>query len=127
VTHLPRAKRVVIAIIDLVSRYWIEFLVLAEETSTQVRIVFTRALQAQGLLSEALARTADGSVPIDVDDDARPILLAVSDNGGADDSGSTRQFMAFTRSLVTLAGRALRPIKRGSKASSDTSRRSGLT
>jgi putative transposase len=85
VTHFTRAKRAVIAIIDLVSRYWINYLVSAEETSTQVQIVFTRALEAQGLLTEVLARTADGTVPIDVDDDARPILLAVSDNGGADD------------------------------------------
>ncbi len=95
VTHFPRAKRVVIAIIDLVSRKWIDHLLSVEETSTQVRLVFTAALQAEGLLSEALARTADGTVPIDVDDQARPILLAVSDNGPQMTSGSTREFMAL--------------------------------
>lgn len=79
VTHFGRAKRAVIAIIDLVSRKWIDHLVTVEETSTEVAAVFTRALDREGLLVAGLAITADATVPIAVDDARRPILLAVSD------------------------------------------------
>ena len=95
VTHFPRANRAVIAIIDLVSRKWIDHLVTGEETSTEVAAVFTRALDREGLLVAGLAITADGTVPIGVDDPRRPILLAVSDNGPQMTSGSTREFMAM--------------------------------
>jgi hypothetical protein len=67
-----------------------------------VRIVFTRALKAQGLLTQALARTADGSVPINLDDDARPILLAVSDNGCADDLRVDSTVHGLTRDCLSL-------------------------
>ena len=65
---------------DLVSRKWIADIVSAEETSTQVEIVFGDALAAEGLLGMVEAR-ADGRVDPTVDDESRPILLAVSDNG----------------------------------------------
>jgi transposase InsO family protein len=104
VTQFTRARRAVIAIIDLVSRKWIDHLLCTEETSTQVKAVFTRALELEGLLDEALARTADGTVPIDVDDERRPILLAVSDNGPQMTSGSTREFMAL-HAIATHYGR----------------------
>ena len=95
VTHFGRAKRAVIAIIDLVSRKWIDHLVTVEETSTEVAAVFTRALDRERLLIPGLAITADGTVPITTDDLRRPILLAVSDNGPQMTSGSTREFMAM--------------------------------
>ena len=79
---------------DLVSRKWLADIVSAEETSTQVEIVFTDALAAEGLL-DAVERRADGRVDVAVDDEARPILLAVSDNGAQMTSGSTREFMAL--------------------------------
>lgn len=79
VTHFGRCGRAVIAIIDLVSRKWIDHLVTVEETSTEVAAVFTRALDREGLLVPGLAITADGTVPITVDDTRRPIVLAVSD------------------------------------------------
>lgn len=47
--------------IDLVTRKWLATIVSAEETSTQVQAVFTDALQAEGLLDEALERGADGT------------------------------------------------------------------
>ncbi len=71
---------------DLVSRKWIADIVSAEETSTQIEIVFTDALAAEGLLAGVEAR-ADGLVDPKVDDEARPILLAVSDNGPQMSSG----------------------------------------
>ncbi|HSS11786.1 MAG TPA: integrase core domain-containing protein [Acidimicrobiales bacterium] len=93
-THFTRAGMAVTVIEDLVSRKWIADIVSAEETSTQVEIVFTDALAAEGLLALVEAR-ADGRVDPTVDDEARPILLAVSDNGPQMTSGSTREFMAM--------------------------------
>ena len=93
-THFPRAKSCVTVVEDLVSRKWIADIVSSEETSTQVEIVFTDALAAEGLLELVEAR-ADGTVDPAVDDETRPILLAVSDNGPQMSSGSTREFMAM--------------------------------
>lgn len=93
-THFTRAGMSVTLVEDLVSRKWIRHIVSAEETSTQIEIVFTDALEVEGLL-EAVEARADGLVPIDADDEARPILLAVSDNGPQMTSGSTREFMAL--------------------------------
>ena len=90
VTHFPRAKRCVFAIEDLVSRKWIATLTSVEETSTQVQVVFDTALVAEGLCELITPERLD----LDIDDPARPILLAVSDNGPAMTSHATRQFMA---------------------------------
>ncbi len=50
-THFPAAKSsVTVAIMDLVTRKWIADILSSEETSTQVEIVFTDALAAEGLL-----------------------------------------------------------------------------
>jgi putative transposase len=81
---------------DLVSRKWLTEIVSSEETSTQAELAFTDALKHEGLLSAVDARhDEDGRVDISVDDDARPVLLAVSDNGPQMTSGSTREFMAL--------------------------------
>jgi len=93
-THFTRARSCLTVVEDLVSRKWIADIVSSEETSTQVEIVFTDALAAEGLLELVEAR-ADGLVDPTVDDPARPILLAVSDNGPQMSSGSTREFMAL--------------------------------
>jgi putative transposase len=93
-THFPRARVAVTAIEDLVSRKWIAEIVSAEETSTQVQVLFTDALAAEGLLPLVEARQ-DGLVDPAVDDERRPILLAMSDNGPQMTSGSTREFMAL--------------------------------
>jgi hypothetical protein len=79
---------------DLVSRKWLAEVVSAEETSTQVQVVFTQALEREGLLARVTARQ-DGLVDLTVDDPARPVLLALSDNGPQMTSGSTREFMAL--------------------------------
>jgi putative transposase len=68
--------------------------VSVEETSTQVRLAFTEALIAEGLMDRVTARR-DGMADPTVDDPGRPILLAVSDNGPQMTSGSTREFMAM--------------------------------
>ena len=58
-THFTRAGVAVTVIEDLVSRKWIADIVSAEETSTQVEIVFSDALAVEGLLDLVEAR-ADG-------------------------------------------------------------------
>jgi putative transposase len=94
-THFTAAGMAVLIIEDLVSRKWITEIVSSEETSTQVELAFTAALERQGLLAAVDARHDDGRVDIGVDDQTRPILLAVSDNGPQMTSGSTREFMAL--------------------------------
>ena len=48
ITHFPRAGRVAYAILDVVTRKWLATLVTAEETATQVEVVFTEALDSEG-------------------------------------------------------------------------------
>lgn len=99
-THFPRAKRVALAIIDLVSRKWIATLVTSEESSTQVQVVFNAALEAEGLMAEIERRALSP-----VEEDAQlPILLAVSDNGPQMTSGTTAEYMALC-SIVQHFGR----------------------
>jgi putative transposase len=93
-THFTRARMAVTAIEDLVSRKWLAQLVSAEETSAQVQAAFCDALEAEGLMDQVAARL-DGTLDLRTDDDQRPILLAMSDNGPQMTSGSTREFMAL--------------------------------
>jgi putative transposase len=93
-THFTRAGVAATVIEDLVSRKWLAEIVSAEETSTQLEVVFTDALEREGLLERVTARH-DGLVDPTTDDPSRPILLALSDNGPQMTSGSTREFMAL--------------------------------
>lgn len=98
-THFTRAGMAVLIIEDLVSRKWITEIVSVEETSTQVELGFTAALEAEGLFEAIDARHADERVDPTIDpggdDQTRPVLLAVSDNGPQMTSGSTREFLAL--------------------------------
>jgi putative transposase len=94
-THFPAAGMAVLIIEDLVSRKWLTEVVSVEETSTQVELAFTEALQAEGILDAVATRRDDGQVDLSQDDEDRPILLAVSDNGPQMTSGSTREFLAL--------------------------------
>jgi putative transposase len=104
-THFTRAKRAAVAILDVVSRKWIATLVCAEETSSQVEVVFTAALHAEGLLdvadalaTEALRAALTAGEPEQLADLVAlgqvPLLLAISDNGPQMRSYSTREFLA---------------------------------
>lgn len=101
-THFTRAKRVAVAVMDVVSRRWLSTVVSAEETSTQIEVAFTAALTEEGLAEridarllarlrcgEATAGELDGP-----DADGVPVLIAMSDNGPQMRSHSTREFMA---------------------------------
>jgi len=93
-THFTHARVAATVIEDLVSRKWIAEIVSAEETATQVQVVFCDALEREGL-AELVAARQDGLVDLSRDDPSRPILLAMSDNGPQMTSGSTREFMAL--------------------------------
>lgn len=105
-SHFEHAKRVAYAIIDVVTRYWIGYLLTSEMTSTQVQLLFTRALEDQGLIDSVTGQLLgpDGR-PIERGDDAGPVLVAWSDNGPEMTSGDTREFMA----LMTIAQHHGRP------------------
>ena len=105
-THFTAANRVAYAVLDVVTRKWLATLVTVEETPTQVEVVFTDALEAEELWPRIEARQAER--PFDWDDPAKPILLAMSDNGPQMRAGSTREFMAMC-SIVTHFGRPRTP------------------
>ena len=87
-SHFTQCKRVAYAIVDVVTRYWIGYLLSSEQTHTQAQLLFARALEDQGLLGP------DG-LPLRDDDEDGPILVAWSDNGAEMTAIDTRQFMAL--------------------------------
>ena len=87
-SHFTRAKRVAYAIVDVVTRYWIGYLLSSEQTSTQAQLLFARALEEEGLLGP------DG-LPPERNPEDPPILVAWSDNGSEMTAIDTRQFMAL--------------------------------
>jgi putative transposase len=104
VTHFSRARRAVFAIIDMVSRKWIDTLVSCEESASQVVVIFEHALEAEGLI-ELLT---DERLDLDAEDPRRPILVAVSDNGPQMTAHDTRAFMALM-AIVQHHGRPHTP------------------
>lgn len=98
------ASPVVYGIVDVVSRKWVASLLCAEQTGTQVKVLFLAGLDAEGLLAE-LEWRLDAPNDVDLDDEAAPVLLAVSDNGPEMRSGETRAFMA----LLTIGQHFGRP------------------
>lgn len=87
-THFTRARRHVYAIVDVVSRYWIGWLSTTEQTTTQVQLLFTDALEDQGLLD------GEGR-PLRTGTREKPALIAWSDNGPEMKAGDTKTFMAL--------------------------------
>jgi transposase InsO family protein len=102
-THFTRAKRCAIVVLEVVSRKWLATVVSAEETSTQVEVVFLDALAGEGFdaLLDARLRhhLADptstmGDIEYVAGQDSRPVLIGMSDNGPQMRSHDTRAFMA---------------------------------
>jgi putative transposase len=102
-TAFAAARTHALAIVDLVSRKWIDHLLCPDATSLQVQVLFTRALDAEGLLDGIVGRAEALADPAAPDPD-QPVLLAVSDNGAQMTSGSTREFMAL-HAIATHFGR----------------------
>jgi putative transposase len=93
ITHFPRAKRPATAIEGVVSRKWLTTVLSVEETSTQVELAFTRALEDKGLMV-AIGDRVDGRIEPDRPDGTHtPVLLARSDNGPEMTSSDTSTFM----------------------------------
>ena len=84
--------------------------------------MFTDALELEGLMDAVMARIdlPDGRTGADptVDDEHRPVLLAVSDNGPQMTSESTGNSWPYTRSPCISGDLGHRPIRRGSRRSS---------
>ena len=101
-THFTRARRVAVAVLDVVSRRWLSTLVSAEETSTQIEAAFLAALDEEQLAeridTRLLAALRAGTATADELDgpeaDGVPVLIAMSDNGPQMRSHSTKEFMA---------------------------------
>ena len=102
-SEFPRAGTSALAILDLVSRKWIETMLCPEATDVQVQVLFTRALEREGLLDVILS-LIDEHAAAAQEDELQPILLSVSDNGAQMRSGSTREFMAL-HAIATHYGR----------------------
>ncbi len=107
ITHFGAAGRVAYAIMDVVTRKWLATLVTAEESATQVEVIFTDALDVEGLWGRIEARWANDARQGDGSDGGadEPILLAMSDNGPQMRAGTTREFLA----LCSIAARFGRP------------------
>ncbi len=101
-THFTRARRVAVAVLDVVSRRWLSTLVSAEETSSQIEAAFLAALDEEQLVDRIDARLlaalrAGTATTAELDGpeaDGVPVLIAMSDNGPQMRSHSTREFMA---------------------------------
>ncbi len=104
-THWTKSASATTVVSDVISKKWIADITSTEETSIQVQAVFARALRDEGFTDIIKERNA---VPVDVDDDRRPVLLVMSDNGPQMTSGSTREFMALNW-LATHYGRPHTP------------------
>jgi transposase InsO family protein len=85
------ARRHCVAIVDVVSRFWIDYLLTSEFTDTQTQLLFASALESQRLLELLTPERVD----LALDDPRRPILVAWSDNGPQMTSGDTQEFMAL--------------------------------
>ena len=82
------------AIVDIASRKWIATHLTASPDSVAARVLLTRALDNEGLLTDDIAaRLADLGAALP--DDGAPLLLTVSDNGTEMRAGDTRRFMAL--------------------------------
>ena len=123
VAHFGAAARAAFAIVDVVSRRWIDTLVSVEETSTQVPILFNSALAAEGLVELITPERVEAFAA----DATRPILLAASDNGPQMTSRATREFFAARAVAQRLGRPGAPPTKPASRACSDTSRPNGPT
>lgn len=87
-TAFVRARRDALAILDLVSRKWIDTLLVARGrgTSDDLTALYTRALDGEGLLEDIEARMVAPN-----SEELLPVLLAVSDGGPQMVSGTTRE------------------------------------
>ena len=99
-----RAGTSALAILDLVSRKWIDTMLCPEATHVQVQALFTQGARARGPARPRSSRSSTSSPPGADASELEPVLLSVSDNGAQMTSGSTREFMAL-HAIATHYGR----------------------
>ena len=75
-SEFPRAGTSALAILDLVSRKWIDTMLCPEATHVQVQAIFTRALEREGLLDRILSLIDELAGDADPGD-LQPVLLSV--------------------------------------------------
>ena len=103
-----KASKHAYAIVDVVSREWIASHLTATPDSAAARVLFARALQGEGLLTDELAARLAGPDADPPHGDGVPLLVAVSDNGPEMRAGDTARFMAAC-SIVQHFGRPSTP------------------
>ncbi|WP_419552455.1 integrase core domain-containing protein [Candidatus Poriferisodalis sp.] len=96
------------AIVDLVSRKWISTHLTANPDSVAARVLFSRGLDNEGLLTNELRARLDDPDAEPPDDTTIPLLLAISDNGTEMRANETRRFMALC-SIAQHFGRPSTP------------------
>ena len=96
-------------IVDLVSRKWIAVTLASEPTSVSAQVLFTKALDAEGLLTNDLRnRLTDLDADLPDGEAGVPMLLAISDNGTEMHARDTAKFMALC-SIAQHFGRPSTP------------------
>jgi len=99
------------AVVDAVSRKWVAAHLTSHPDPAAARILFTRAIDNEGLLTDDLtARLADPGAELPDDDDV-PLLLAISDNSTDMRANHTRRFTALCSNAAT------RPVSRWNEKS----------
>jgi len=103
------AAKYAYGIVDLVSRKWITQTLTPNPDSVAVKVLFIKALEAEGLLTDELRALLDDpdAEPPD-NDESVPLLLAISDNGTEMRAKQTRQLMALC-SIAQHFGRPSTP------------------
>ena len=88
----PASGRVAYAIVDVVTRYWIAYLLASEQSRAQVQLLFTSALEERCLDNR-------GGTP---GSDSRPILVGWRDNGAEMIAEGTPTATAYVESHFGL-------------------------
>lgn len=103
------AAKYAYAIVDLVSRKWISTHLTANPDSVAARVLFSRGLDNENLLTDDLRTRLDAPASALPDDnDQVPLLLAISDNGTEMHAAETRRFLALC-SIAQHFGRPSTP------------------
>ena len=96
-TQFPRCRhtKYAYAIVDVVSRKWIATHHTSAPDSVAARVLFTRALDNEHLLTDETAARLGDPHAEPPHSDGVPLLLAISDNGPEMRAGDTAKFMAL--------------------------------
>ena len=127
ITHFPRAARVAYAILDVVTRKWLATLVTAEETATQVEVVFTQAPRHRGPVARR-QRPAKPTAPAEATTATKsPSCWQCQTTAPRCEQAPPESSSPCAPSRPASAGPAPRLTKHGSRPCSATSKPNGPT